>query len=627
MCLMSLLEMLLEEWDIMDKRKQSPHTTWHDSVPLHMNWRNSRVGLVVEASDLEVSSLTRSQVSKPPRNEVYSGDNWEFTHELSQELGVPRVPRSWSTPGHRRYNVLPILTETEQGRFDQISSTLEQGQFYSIKDVLRSKSFLRSFTLNSRKMEYSGGDNVEEKTEGNAAHVAADKAMTKKMDMKKLAHMATGRGEPKGATPTGPKGIAIGEKRGQDEAPTSRLRRRANRRWMPKRRGPCRRLTTRRRAPREGTSANPGFVQGLEASAMENPAVAENLLQRFILPADKKEVDKMDLDMAIDSFTPSVRAVKVAKELEGRVAKLEAKKQHATKELRRLKERDADLERHEKEMAELREKEALAKTSTIEEFKSLYDYKDAVEKIASSYFSERFDLCKNRSDSISIPTSTSKTSRSTPTWLRRMKRRRRTSWTTTLPSIFAHLDTLPSSERRSRLSLSSASLFSLSKFIVLKLGNPISSGRKNLVDRYWICCAWSLSDGSSPSLRYAMMSSIHVRTLVSTKATMKEMQMVEEEREVLEDVGRTPEAKVVEDLMRYDLDERSSDRFFLTDLEQRSIYFVNKMFMDYQKRCVASPHSEVTTKYNEETANKHYQVPSSKLLHMTSAKIDPAHAN
>ena len=40
--------------------------------------------------------------------------------------------------------------------------------------------------------------------------------------------------------------------------------------------------------------------------------------------------------------------------------------------------------------------------------------------------------------------------------------------------------------------------------------------------------------------------------------------MVEEEREVLKDVRRTPKAKVVEDLMHYDLNEPSSDRFFLT---------------------------------------------------------------
>ena len=40
--------------------------------------------------------------------------------------------------------------------------------------------------------------------------------------------------------------------------------------------------------------------------------------------------------------------------------------------------------------------------------------------------------------------------------------------------------------------------------------------------------------------------------------------MVEEEREVLEDVGRTPESKGVEDLMREDLDAPTSDRFVLT---------------------------------------------------------------
>ena len=49
---------------------------------------------------------------------------------------------------------------------------------------------------------------------------------------------------------------------------------------------------------------------------------------------------------------------------------------------------------------------------------------------------------------------------------------------------------------------------------------------------------------------------------ISTKATMKEVQLVEEEIEVLEDIGRTPEDKVMEDLIRYELDELSSDHFF-----------------------------------------------------------------
>ncbi|GFY99310.1 uridine kinase-like 4 [Actinidia rufa] len=52
---------------------------------------------------------------------------------------------------------------------------------------------------------------------------------------------------------------------------------------------------------------------------------------------------------------------------------------------------------------------------------------------------------------------------------------------------------------------------------------------------------------------------------ISTKATMKEVQLIEKEREFLEDVGRDPEAKVVEDLIHYELEEPSSDRFFLIE--------------------------------------------------------------
>ncbi|GFZ18441.1 hypothetical protein Acr_27g0001800 [Actinidia rufa] len=58
---------------------------------------------------------------------------------------------------------------------------------------------------------------------------------------------------------------------------------------------------------------------------------------------------------------------------------------------------------------------------------------------------------------------------------------------------------------------------------------------------------------------------------VSSKATMKEVQLIGEEQEVLEDVGRDPETKVVEDLIHYELDELSSDRFFLmgANMEER----------------------------------------------------------
>ena len=44
---------------------------------------------------------------------------------------------------------------------------------------------------------------------------------------------------------------------------------------------------------------------------------------------------------------------------------------------------------------------------------------------------------------------------------------------------------------------------------------------------------------------------------------MKEVQLIEEEQEILEDFEKDPESKVVEDLICYELDEPSLDSFFL----------------------------------------------------------------
>ena len=45
---------------------------------------------------------------------------------------------------------------------------------------------------------------------------------------------------------------------------------------------------------------------------------------------------------------------------------------------------------------------------------------------------------------------------------------------------------------------------------------------------------------------------------------------MEEDREVIKDVGRTSEAKVVGDLILYDLDEPCSDRYFLVGSNMKS---------------------------------------------------------
>ena len=49
---------------------------------------------------------------------------------------------------------------------------------------------------------------------------------------------------------------------------------------------------------------------------------------------------------------------------------------------------------------------------------------------------------------------------------------------------------------------------------------------------------------------------------ISTKANMKEVQLIEEENKVLKDVGRDPETKIMKDLIRYELDEPSSNLSF-----------------------------------------------------------------
>ena len=52
--------------------------------------------------------------------------------------------------------------------------------------------------------------------------------------------------------------------------------------------------------------------------------------------------------------------------------------------------------------------------------------------------------------------------------------------------------------------------------------------------------------------------------MISTKVAMKEMQLIEEKHEVLEDLVKDLETKVVKDLICYELGEPSLDRFFLT---------------------------------------------------------------
>ncbi|GFY88776.1 hypothetical protein Acr_06g0007160 [Actinidia rufa] len=70
---------------------------------------------------------------------------------------------------------------------------------------------------------------------------------------------------------------------------------------------------------------------------------------------------------------------------------------------------------------------------------------------------------------------------------------------------------------------------------------------------------------------------------VSTKVAVKEVQMVKEDIEMLEDVGCDPEAKVIEELVRYELDEPSSDRFFLVGGRRSAPEHVDAVIKEVEK--------------------------------------------
>ncbi|GFZ21900.1 hypothetical protein Acr_29g0010620 [Actinidia rufa] len=88
-------------------------------------------------------------------------NDWEFPPEISGDVCVPRVPRSWGTLG-KQCNKPHVLSTIEQESLDGILDSLSGGIFFTIKEVLESKSFRRCFKLGSKLMASIGGDNGED---------------------------------------------------------------------------------------------------------------------------------------------------------------------------------------------------------------------------------------------------------------------------------------------------------------------------------------------------------------------------------------------------------------------------------------------------------------------------------
>ncbi|PSS08040.1 MAP/microtubule affinity-regulating kinase [Actinidia chinensis var. chinensis] len=187
-----------------------------------------------------------------------SGDDWEFSPGLSRDTSVPRVLRSWGTPS-KYCNKPPILSST------------------------------KCFKSTPKAMVSSGEDNCREKLIGRAAPVASDETMSRRIDLGKPAKMAKGSKvatsiSSKVATPKSSKtatlvakGVVIREKCPKDDVPSILPNKKAS-------------MGTPIVAPEEGTSARLGDVLGLNASMLENSALAEKLLEGVIPPFNREEV-------------------------------------------------------------------------------------------------------------------------------------------------------------------------------------------------------------------------------------------------------------------------------------------------------------------------------------------------
>ncbi|GFY95655.1 hypothetical protein Acr_10g0010400 [Actinidia rufa] len=288
-----------------------------------------------------------------------------------------------------------------------------------------SKSFLKSFALDSGQMASSGDDNTKDKLTGSAAHVTSNEGeshhsrddppqgdhsrdgsveyiRTIKKEMRKvlpclpdltllrliggkvrtpflclepgssISNSEMMKGEESKSVNPAARGVVIRKKHLRDKMPDILPLKKGKQAMDSKKKGAMSPLEDKKKGssskaptkpkvtsswamtkatliavvPGEEISNNPRVVLGLNVSMIKNPVVAKKSLEGVIPPTNKDEL---------------------AIELEGKLAELEAQEQHTVTELKRMTEdRNATMERLEKKVDELKEKEALTKKAAQE---------------------------------------------------------------------------------------------------------------------------------------------------------------------------------------------------------------------------------------------------------------------
>ncbi|GFZ08744.1 hypothetical protein Acr_20g0005520 [Actinidia rufa] len=369
----------------------------------------------------------------------------------------------------RRAPQAPSVNEVENERLDAVVKGLRMGQLYLVKNILNSKTFFKYFSPPHnqwRLMGYVGTTRGELRKgiltslpddmltriirdklrpssfimsdpSSSSSEIGSDSqlplelrsdAMLSKFDLKRLARRPRRRPLQTLCSPTGGKGIHIGDRPSKKSKTTLRcnlgsfsvqgetppkaakkvkyaayprslksVRRYAGRKGAQRLGGrflehwayldptTSRVVPARLAGGKEGTLVHLGAVLGLEFSVVKNPVVEEKLTQAFLLPADKKMTGKMELEEAelmTDKECYDLALVRLEKE----VAYLKRDEESS----------DLAAEKFMEEVAELKRKENLAKKLAIDKFKVSEEYKEVVEEEVPSYFGEGFDLCKKQ---------------------------------------------------------------------------------------------------------------------------------------------------------------------------------------------------------------------------------------
>ncbi|GFZ02215.1 hypothetical protein Acr_15g0008230 [Actinidia rufa] len=264
-----------------------------------------------------------------------SGDEWEFSSGTAASDSIPRVLRSWGTPG-KSCNKLLTLSEVDAKRTEAVFGKIEPKGYFEVSKVLGSRTFRKYFTAGCTTLSTSGGDNTTssdvvssllakirlntwESLDGvkdpfmNLLSGKSGSTISARVGAPALGEKTGGKAKAEKAVkattakpPT--KGVVIWEKRARKGdhvieigEPDSSKGKEAAPPPPPKRFKSNRGATNvRGRAAEVGTSS-PGGI-GSE-SMMSDASAARRLLTRVIPAFDKKEVDQLsENDLVAKSF-------------------------------------------------------------------------------------------------------------------------------------------------------------------------------------------------------------------------------------------------------------------------------------------------------------------------------------